>query len=97
MASKYHLEPEQLYNEYLSAKKKAHEFEELGDLTALEQKVKEAKEIYDALAAELSKYRKKGAQSMERQITKSKKVVPHRGCSLLIRAASSTSGFSERS
>ena len=79
MASKYHLEPEQLYNEYLTAKKKAHEFEELGDLTALEQKVKEAKEVYDALAAELSRCRKKGAQSMERQITKAMQTLAMEG------------------
>lgn len=70
MASKHHLEPEMLFSEYLQAKKKANEFEELGDLSALESKVKEAKEAYMSLSSALSKSRKKGAQSMERQITK---------------------------
>lgn len=69
-ASKYHLQPDQLYIEYIKAQRKANEFEELGDLSKLEQKVKEAKEFYGSLAEELSKARKKGAQSMERQITK---------------------------
>lgn len=70
MARKYHLEPEELFDEMIAAQKKADEFEELGNLDSLETKLKEAKGLYDKLAGELSKARKKGAVVMSRQITK---------------------------
>ncbi len=70
IANRHRLEPSELYDKYLSTQQEAENIKELGDLTALQEKVKEAQSRYDDAAQILSKERRKGAQTMQRLITK---------------------------
>lgn len=69
LARKYHLEPEELYEQSVLTAKKAEEMETLSDLSALFTKAHEAKAEYDKKAEELSRARRQSAVKMQRSIT----------------------------
>lgn len=69
LARKYHLEPEELFEQGLLIAQKLEEMETLSDLSALFNKAHAAKEVYDKKAEELSRSRRQSALKMQRSIT----------------------------
>ncbi len=69
VAQRYRIEPEELYSELTKREQQLEEIKELGDLSALQQKLHNAQAAYDKAASELSRKRKKSALAMQQHIT----------------------------
>ncbi|MCD8339565.1 MAG: DNA repair protein RecN [Burkholderiales bacterium] len=70
VANRHRLEPEELFGKLQEVRQEAENLKELGDLTILEERLKEVQGRYDQAAQTLSDGRKKGAQTMQKLITK---------------------------